>query len=286
MSQKENLNLILLNAARVEHNADWNWKNVNSPFARLYMVESGSARVIMPDGDHTIQPGHLYLVPSFVTHSYKNDDFFVLNYIHVYDEHNIFDRLNFPFEVDANEIDLLLVKRLLEVNPDRALKGSDPGSYDNIPTLMQTIARSEQFTLHSIMETKGILLQLFSRFLGQATFKQAFVDKRIIKVLRYIRYNITRDITVDELSEICCLTNDHFIRLFRKDMQCTPLQYIIRKKMEKAQLLLIINNESIKDIAYSLSFNNVPYFSRLFKRIIGISPNNYREKEGNGEKDE
>jgi AraC-like DNA-binding protein len=188
--------------------------------------------------------------------------------------------LNFPFEVYSNEIDLLLVKRLLAVNPDIALKGSDPGSYDNIPTLMQTIARSEKFSFNSIVETKGILLQLFSRFLDKATFKQEFVDKRIAKVLRYIRDNITRNITVEELSEICCLTNDHFIRLFRKDMQCTPLQYINRKKIEKAQLLLIIRNESIKDIAYGLSFNNIPYFSRLFKKVIGISPNSYRTKEG------
>jgi AraC-like DNA-binding protein len=282
MDKKESLNLILLNVARVEHDADWNWKNVNSPFARLYMVESGSAKVRLPDGVHTIQPGHLYLVPSFVTHSYENDGFFVLHYIHVYDEHNIFDRLNFPFEVDANEMDPLLVKRLLAINPDRALKGSDPGSYDNISTLMQTIARSEQFSFTSIVETKGILLLLFSRFLDQATFKQEFVDKRLIKVLRYIRNNIACNITVDELSALCCLTNDHFIRLFKKNMQCTPLQYVIQKKIEKAQLLLIIRNEPIKDIAYSLSFNNIPYFSYLFKKITGISPNSYRAKEGRG----
>jgi hypothetical protein len=44
MDKKGILNLILLNAVRVEHDADWNWKNVNSPFAQLYMmVERGSA---------------------------------------------------------------------------------------------------------------------------------------------------------------------------------------------------------------------------------------------------
>ncbi|GHT38246.1 transcriptional regulator [Bacteroidia bacterium] len=279
MDKKEILNLILLNVARVERDANWNWKNVNSPFARLYMVESGSARVKMPDGVHTIQSGHLYLVPSFVTHSYDSDDVFIVYYIHVYDEHNIFDRLNFPFEVDTNEIEPLLVKRLLAINPDRALKVSDPGKYDNIPTLMQTIVRSEQFSFNSIMETKGILLQLFSRFMEKATFKQEFVDERLVKVLRYIRDNITHNITVNELSALCGLTNDHFTRLFRRDMQCTPLQYVNRKKIEKAQLLLIIRAESIKDIAYGLSFNNIPYFCRLFKKITGISPKKYRAKE-------
>jgi AraC-like DNA-binding protein len=64
-------------------------------------------------------------------------------------------------------------------------------------------------------------------------------------------------------------------------MLCTPLQYVNRKKIEKAQLLLIIRNEPVKDIAYGLSFNNIPYFSCLFKKIIGVPPNVYRTKEGN-----
>jgi AraC-like DNA-binding protein len=275
--KKENLNLILLNAARKEHNADWNWKSVNSPFARLYMVESGSAKVIMPDGVYTIRPGHLYLIPAFVTHSYENDRFFTLYYIHIYDDQNIFDRLNFPFEVGANELDLSLVQRLLAINPGRELQRSDPDTYDNMPTLMQNIAQNEQFPFFSVVETKGILLQLFSRFVEKASFKQEITDKRIVKVLRFIRENIHNALNLEELSAMCFLTNDHLIRLFKKEMQCTPLQYINQKKIEKAQLMLIVNDLSIKDIAYSLAFDNVSYFYRLFKKTTGVSPAHYKE---------
>jgi mannose-6-phosphate isomerase-like protein (cupin superfamily) len=67
--KNEDFNLMLLNASRVTHHADWNWKDINSPFARLYMVENGSAQVILPDGAHFIHPGYIYLIPAFVTHS-------------------------------------------------------------------------------------------------------------------------------------------------------------------------------------------------------------------------
>ena len=278
MDKKENINLILLNIARKVHDADWNWKNVTSPFARIYMVESGSAKVIMPDGVHTIKPGFLYLIPAFVTHSYENDSIFTLYYIHIYDEQNLFDRLSFPFEVEANESDGILIQRLLAINPGRELKRSDPDTYDNFPTLMQNIARNDQFPFYTVIETKGILLQLFSRFLEKACFKQEIADKRIVKVVRYIRENIDRNIGIDELASICYLTNDHFIRLFKKEMQCTPLQYINRKKIEKAQLMLIIGDKSIKNIAYDLSFDNISYFYRLFGKLTGISPNRYKEK--------
>jgi AraC-like DNA-binding protein len=277
MNKKEQLNLILLNTARKEHHADWNWKGVNSPFARLYMVESGSARVQMHDITYTIQPGKLYLIPSFVTHSYENEGFFTLYYIHVYNEQDIFDRWNFPFEVDASELDIRLFKRLLAINPGRELKRSDPDSYDNMPTLMQNIARNEHFTFHSIVETRGILLQLFSRFLNQATPKKEKTDKRILKVLRYIRENIDRTIFINELSSLCYLTNDHLIRLFKKEMQCTPVQYINQKKIEKAQLMLIIGEKAIKDIAFGLSFDNIAYFYRLFKKMTGVSPLLYKK---------
>jgi AraC-like DNA-binding protein len=278
MGNKEILNLILLNVARKTHDADWNWKGVNSSFARIYMVESGSAKVIMSDGVHIIEPGYLYLIPAFVTHSYENDGTFVLYYVHIYDEQNIFDRLNFPFEVEANESDKILLQRLLIINPGRELERSDPVTYDNYPTLMQNIAHNDHFPFYTLVETKGILLQLFSRFLEKAYFKQEFVDKRIAKVVRHIRENINRNIDIEALSSICCLTNDHFIRLFKKDMQCTPIQYINQKKIEKAQLMLTIGNQSIKEIAYGLSFENISYFYRLFKKMTGLPPNRYKEK--------
>ncbi|MDR1981143.1 MAG: AraC family transcriptional regulator [Tannerellaceae bacterium] len=276
MNQRENLNLILLNAARKAHYADWNWKGVYSPFARLYMVESGEAKVIMPDGTYTIRPGYLYLIPSFVVHSCENDGTFTIYYMHIYDEQNIFDRLNFPFEVTAGDMDVMLMKRLLAINPGRELVRSDPDTYDNFSTLMQTIAQNDRFPFSSVVETKGILLQLFSRFLEKASSKQEITDKRIVKILRYIRENIDKNISIDELSSICYLSKDHFIRLFRKEMQCTPIQYINQKKIEKAQLMLVIGEKSIKDITYSLAFENMSYFYRLFKKMVGIPPNQYK----------
>jgi AraC-like DNA-binding protein len=281
MNGKENMNLILLNAARKEHRADWNWKGVNSPFARIYMVESGEATVVMPDGRHTIHPGKLYMIPSFVTHGYENDSLFTLYYIHVYEEYNIFDRLNFPFEIDASEVDLMLFRRLLNINPGRELARSDPDSYDNMPTLIHHIARSGQIPFHSSVETRGILLQLFARFLACATVKQYISDRRIDGILRYIGENLHRSLPISELAAQSFLSNDHLIRLFKKELNCTPVQYINLKKIERARLQLIIGNRSIKDIAYGLAFDNIAYFYRLFKQYVGLPPSQYREEMAN-----
>lgn len=48
--------------------------------------------------------------------------------------------------------------------------------------------------------------------------------------------------------------------------------------MPKAQLMLITRNQSVKDIAYALSFENVYYFNRLFKKATGLTPVEYKRK--------
>ena len=73
------------------------------------------------------------------------------------------------------------------------------------------------------------------------------------------------------------MSKDHFIRLFRKEVGETPVQYINHKKIEQAQLLLLTQDCSVKEIAYSLSFTDNSYFNRLFRKITGISPSKYRE---------
>jgi AraC-like DNA-binding protein len=276
--KNEDCNLTLLNAARVIHNADWNWKNLNSPFARLYMVESGSAKVVLPDGVHVIQPGYLYLIPASVTHSYESDSMFTIYYFLTYNEFDIFDRFDFPFEIDAGELDVLLVKRLLAINPGIELKHSDPSTYDNFSTLTQNIAKSSQKPFTVGLETNAILSQLFSRFLNRAALKQEVADKRIKKVLRYIRENIDKNLHVNDLADICNLNRDHFTRLFKKEIQCTPTQYVIRKKIEKAQLILVTEENSIKNIAYDLSFDNITHFHRSFKKVTGLSPITYKNQ--------
>ncbi|WFE84878.1 AraC family transcriptional regulator [Parabacteroides chongii] len=282
MKEKENTDLILLNIGYAVHCADWNYKNVNSPFARIYLVRQGIAKLHLQDQVQSLTPGHLYLIPPFTLHSYECDDFYTLYYIHIYENplsnQRILEDYIFPVEVDATPLDSQLVEQLAVINPERNLKEYDPSNYDNSSTLMQNILLHTKNPTYTMMETQGILLQLLSRFMKEATHKYEITDNRIRKTIRYIRKNIDKNITIDELTEICCLSKDHFIRLFKEEMHITPVQYINQKKIEKAQLLIITDNRPVKDIAYTLSFENVSYFNRLFKRYTGLTPVMYKSK--------
>lgn len=277
----DQLHLLILNVGLAVHNADWNWKNVSSPFTRLYYVTEGTAQIVLPLGMQELKPHHLYLIPAFTTHSYLCDSHFAHYYLHIYEDHqsesSLLDEWNFPVEIQAGELDLSLIKRLCHINPTMQLPQSDPLSYDNNPTLIQNIIKNKQRTFCDKVESRGILYQLVSRFLKDAKPKVDVCDNRIQKVLSYIRKNIYKPIDIDSLAEFSCLSKDHFIRLFKKEVDTTPLQYINQKKIEKAQLILITEDMSVKNIAYLLSYEDHAYFNRLFKKLTGATPQQYRE---------
>ncbi|NDW12604.1 AraC family transcriptional regulator [Bacteroides sp. 214] len=271
----------LLNVGHLNLFANWNWKDVYSPFARIYYVESGSAKVHIYNKVYTLRPGNLYLIPPFTRHDDTCDDHFSLYYVHFYESNtnksSIFDRFNFPFEVAATDVlTTSLFSRILTINPNRHLPQIDPVLYDNMPKLSQFAAENKRMPLHSIIETQGILLQLLACFLQMATLKAAYTDDRINKCLAYIQAHTDKSITLAELANTSCLSEDHLIRLFKKDVGCTPLKYINGKKMERAQLLLLTTDLSVREIAMEFSIDNISYFNRMFKQHTGNTPSEYR----------
>lgn len=278
--QVEQMHPLVLNVGLAVHNADWNWKNVNSPFTRLYYVTEGSAQIELPDGIYTLSPKHMYFIPAFTIHTNICKSNFVHYYLHIYEDHysdnDWLDHWKFPVEIEATDLDLALFKRLCEINPHMTLQKSDPTTYDNNPTLMQNLIKNRQRAFCDKVESRGIVFQLLSRFFKQGQSKIEMEDNRIAKTVLYIRKHLNEAIELEKLAEISCLSKDHFIRLFKKDLGTTPLQYINQKKIEKAQLLLITEELAVKEIAFQLAFEDYSYFNRLFKKITGVTPQEYR----------
>lgn len=265
----DQLHLLILNVGLAIHNADWNWKNVSSPFTRLYYIMEGTAQIIFPDGMQELKPHHLYLVPSFTTHSYQCNSHFTHYYLHIYEDHQsesgILEDWNFPIEIPAGNLELPLIKRLCEINPTMQLPQSDPTSYDNNPTLIRNIIKNKQRTFCDKVESRGIVYQLIARFLKDAKPKVEVNDNRIQKVLSHIRKNIYKTVDIDSLAAISCLSKDHFIRLFKKKSVPHRYNILIRKNRESP-----INSDyrgySRKNIAYLLAYEDHSYFNRLFKK--------------------
>ena len=278
----ESLNLQMLNVGLARHNGDWNWKNIRSPFTRIYYVTEGEARIRLSDKTIQLRPGHLYILPAYTTHSYECDGVFVHYYLHVYEgfksEVNLMERYDFPSEVSATAEDELIFRRMCEQYPYAKLPDSDPQAYDNTVQFTDYVHRYRDMSLWQKMELRGLILVLFSRFMREAAPHVWTTDERLKRVIDYIHSHITEDIDIDELANEACITKAYLIRLFKREIGTSPLQYINNKKVERAQLLLYTSAMPVKEVAYALGFSDHSYFIRMFRKTSGLTPQEYRER--------
>jgi len=275
------LKVKLLNAAKSELDIRWNYYDLTSPFSRIYLITGGEGYIYPNNQKIKLEPGFLYLIPAYIPCSYSCPDSLIQYYLHftaeLADELNIFDIYPFHFKAIATEKEVQAFDRLLEINPETGLRVVDPAVYQAKSWLNKT---DENPSVALLIETKGIILQLLSRFLQAdkpANTQTINSSSRFKDILLFIRNNIDKNISINELSALTQMSNDHFTRSFKKEIGTTPLEYINQKRIEKAQLLLVVTSLSVNEIHLKTGFNSASYFCRIFKTITGQAPLDYRK---------
>ena len=285
MNLLDSLNITLLNIGKASLGKNWNYDNVISPFSRLYLITEGAAQVHHHQKIFHLQPGYLYLIPSYVYSRYVCESSHTQYYISFLEECgnglSAFDMHEFYYQKQALAEDQALFERLLELNPNRYYTNDNPQIYDNLPTLLKFKSLNDALSPKDYLETKGIITVLFSRFIKHVKpglSETTSIQTRITSSLKYIRLNLHKDLTVTELAERAHLNSDYFSRLFLNVMGVRPLRYSQLCRIERAQLLLATTTNTLEEIAQKIGINNQSYFNRLFKQITQKTPGEYRKE--------
>ena len=284
LNEKNTLSLQMLYAGYHMAGKEWCYKNVISPFSRMYLIDEGEAAVYMNKKKYYISAGELFIIPKFTFHMYECDNFMNHYYICFFDQliggQSLFDNTQIHYQLPANEMDRMLMLRFIELNPNCAIQNPDPKTYDNIPDIYTINQNKVNYNLSQEIESNGILLQLFSRFLGNTQLlesKSRNQYERLTDIFSYINNHLYQNIHVSDLAEQMCLSSDHFTRIFKQVSGMSPIQYIQAKRIERAQTLLLASRLSIKEIAETVGIPNLSQFSKLFTKETGHSPREYRD---------
>ena len=97
--------------------------------------------------------------------------------------------------------------------------------------------------------------------------------------IKYIEHNYSRQISIVDIADAAGISRSHLYRLFMKQLNITPNEYLIKYRINLACELLKDRNINISETAYSIGFTDPLYFSRVFKSIKGVSPSKYASKE-------
>lgn len=120
-------------------------------------------------------------------------------------------------------------------------------------------------------------LSLISRSLFYSGIKENNGKSDLIdQIITEFYVSLQNPITIDNLAKKFSISTNSLIREFKKSTGMTPAQYVIDMRMKKAEELLLFSNYSINQIAEFLGYQNYSYFSRLFKKHRGVSPNDFR----------
>lgn len=101
------------------------------------------------------------------------------------------------------------------------------------------------------------------------------VTKRVID---YIKFNYDEKINLKRLSELANMSPNHFHKVFTSTKGVTPNEFITKTRLDKARELLARTDLTVSEIAMQCGFENIPYFSYIFKKNLNLTPMDFRKK--------
>jgi AraC family transcriptional regulator len=98
------------------------------------------------------------------------------------------------------------------------------------------------------------------------------------RVVAYIEENLGEDLTLGALAGVAYVSRFHFARMFRLSTGCSPMAYVVRRRIERARLQLAQGRQRISDLAADLGFCDQSHFTRIFRRMTGFTPRRYARR--------
>lgn len=92
------------------------------------------------------------------------------------------------------------------------------------------------------------------------------------RTLAYIHDHLCESFTLADLARAACISRFHFARLFRASVGSSPMEYVLKARMEAAKQMLARGDQKIAATAAALGFFDQSHFTRTFRRITGVSP--------------
>lgn len=216
-------------------------------------VLHGEGRYLFGEQSFSISPGTLVYLPERSTHTFYIDS-----------QEMEFYRIDFRLQIDG-EIALF---------SDLPLKMCGTASSE-LAEAIQILADQHQFGQDTVAKTE-LLCSIFRALSAMVATPRR---EKLAPAIRYLLEHLTEGINCRTLAEACSLSTAQFYNLFHAEYHMPPLEYRDTLLMRRATLLLRDGSFSVTEIAETLGFESVSYFSRFFKKHRGLSPSAYiREK--------
>jgi len=230
----------------------------------VYCVD-GAGWVEINNNRRKVQKDQFFIIPAQVAHRYGADNStpWSIHWLHFYGINSA----------------LFLQEKFSIFNIDQ----DSNQNYDRRIRLFEEIYSNLAMgsSIENLQYSSTCLWYLLGTFTYMSQFKRLTPvpqNDNIEKSIMYMNQHIDKRISLNDLADYCGLSVSHYSLTFRKRTSRTPMQYFNNLKIQSACQLLDFTHMHIKEISVQLAFEDQFYFSRVFKKETGISPQEYRNK--------
>lgn len=132
------------------------------------------------------------------------------------------------------------------------------------------------------VQQSAALYQLLLSGVDRLQREDAGVQSTLPEIENHIIHHIGEKITVEDLARVMHLSATRFLHLFKERYGVSPIQYVIRRKLDRAAYLLLYSDLTVTQIGEQLGFSSQSHFSALFAKKWGCYPSQYRRKQRKG----
>lgn len=240
---------------------------------------------VIGDREYTIEPGDIFILRSNEEHSI----------IHMEGNQNcICTGLQFsPDFIWSPSNELCDMKHVYSLFSDANVSfdsklDKEHGNTEKIRELIKDIVNEfnhecMEYSLMVKVKLISILILLARKYADVLMEDSSSNIKRenrihIENAMNYIDTHLEEQLTLEKLSEVATMSCSYFSQLFKALNGFSAWEYIVEKRIEQAQILLLSTDDPVLDIAFQCGFNNTANFNRAFKKITGSSPREYRQR--------
>ena len=231
----------------------------------LLYCQDGKGTAVINGEEYQLNPGEFMVIPKEIPHNYAADEATPWTIYWIHFKGNIVTGLIDNFISKNGNF-----KSFVEHNATRTHLFED--LYQNLEM---------GYSNENLCYVNLCLLHFLSSFLFRENYN--FADKKqsidIVNIsIGFMQKNIDKMLTLKEMAEGVHLSGSHFSFVFRKKTGFSPIEYFNHLKVQKATQYLLFTDLRIKEIADKLGIEDPYYFTRMFTKLMGMSPGTYRTK--------
>jgi AraC-like DNA-binding protein len=261
----------------------WNYRGVMSPFSRLWLPLGGQAAVRHHEHRYGLKRGCIHLVPAFALHDCEcrhHLDHYILHFAaRLPTGIDLFSVVHCDYQLEAPAEALGLFQRLEAIYPGRKLPCFDPFRAEYQRFSAQPEPEGSVRSPDQWFEARGILHLLLAPFLKSAQSREGIHSRaaRWFQVVQqFIHEHMGEELALADIARVAGLNPTYFSDRFQQLVGIRPLEYLTRRRVERAQYLLLTTQASVKEVAFAVGLKDPAYFTRVFGRICRCSPSEYR----------